>query len=127
MSARRPAILTFFVVFPVPPGKFRNSILKFYHNRFFKILTNSSFTYHPFIWQYIVLVSEKASLNELQVSKPHTILFFSFVMCSSSRLSYSGWIFSASVAFVFLFLFRSDLWRINCVTLDQGFLTFFVP
>jgi hypothetical protein len=35
----------------------------------FKILSNSTFTYHPFILCYIVLVTEKASLNKLQINK----------------------------------------------------------
>jgi hypothetical protein len=32
----------------------------------FHILSNSSFTYHPFIRRYIVLIAEKASLNKLE-------------------------------------------------------------
>jgi hypothetical protein len=35
----------------------------------FHILSNSSFTYHPFIWHYIFWVTEKASLNKLHINK----------------------------------------------------------
>jgi hypothetical protein len=35
----------------------------------FHILSNSSFIYHPFVRRYIVLVSEKESLNKLQNKK----------------------------------------------------------
>jgi hypothetical protein len=42
----------------------------------FQILSGSSFTYHPFIQCYVVLVTEKALLNKLQIN---TYIFISIM------------------------------------------------
>jgi hypothetical protein len=56
----------------VLPGKFRQSTFKLGHDR---LLSNSLFTYRPFIRRYIVWITEKASLNKLQNKKYTRFLF----------------------------------------------------
>jgi len=36
----------------VPPDKCRDCTLKLSHGRFFHVISNSSLTYHTFIWRY---------------------------------------------------------------------------
>jgi hypothetical protein len=50
----------------VPPDKCQDSTLKLGHGHFLPNLFNTSFTYDPFIWHDIVLVTEKVLLNNLQ-------------------------------------------------------------
>jgi hypothetical protein len=59
--------------FSVPPGKCRNSILNYTSTASFHILSYSSFSYHPFIRRYIVLLTEQASLNKLQINITHRL------------------------------------------------------
>jgi hypothetical protein len=53
--------------FRVPPCKCRDNTLNYTTTASFQILSNSSFTYHPFIQRLgpIVSVTEKATLNKL--------------------------------------------------------------
>jgi hypothetical protein len=51
-------------VFSVPPGECRVSTLQLGHDCFFQILSNSSFTFHPFIRRYTNEVTEEASSNK---------------------------------------------------------------
>jgi hypothetical protein len=62
--------LRVFVVSAFPAGKCRNSVPTWSHvtTASFRILSNSSFTYHPFIRRCIIWVSEKASLNTTDLS-----------------------------------------------------------
>jgi hypothetical protein len=53
----------------VPPGKFQVCILNQAMTASFHILSISSFIYYPFIWSYIVRVTEKALLSNLQINK----------------------------------------------------------
>jgi hypothetical protein len=60
--------LKFFMVFlSVPPAKCWDSTLKLSHYCSFQILSNSWFTYHPFTWWYVVLVTKKLPLNKIQI------------------------------------------------------------
>jgi hypothetical protein len=70
-SALRPAILTeAFVWFSlVPSNKCRGRTLNYAMTASFHILSNSAFTYHPFIRRFIIWVTEKTSLNKPQINK----------------------------------------------------------
>jgi hypothetical protein len=62
--------LMLFVVFLSPSRQMPLQYLKIIcQDRFFSILTNSSFTYDPFIRHSIVWVPEKPSLNNLQTDR----------------------------------------------------------
>jgi hypothetical protein len=66
ISALRPAILTeVFMVSSVPPGKYRDRTSKLGHYRFLPNLFQFIIHYHPIIRRYIVLITEKSSLNKL--------------------------------------------------------------
>jgi hypothetical protein len=47
----------------VPPGEFQDSTLKSGQTASFQILSNSSFTYHPIIRRYIVLLKKCRKIN----------------------------------------------------------------
>jgi hypothetical protein len=53
------------VIFLRPSRKIQELYLKLGHDPSIQILSNSSFTNRHFIRRYIVLVTEKASLNKL--------------------------------------------------------------
>jgi hypothetical protein len=58
----------FFVIFLISFSQLPGYYLKLGHNTFLTQLSNSSFTFNPFIWYYIVPATEKASLNKLQIN-----------------------------------------------------------
>jgi hypothetical protein len=55
----------FFSPFSQKPGFYLNQAT----SASFHTLSDSSFTYHPFIRRYVVLVTKKALLNKLQINK----------------------------------------------------------
>jgi hypothetical protein len=55
--------------FPQSLQTCRDSTLKLGQTAFFHIFSMSSFTYHSFIRCYIVWVTDKTSLNKLQINK----------------------------------------------------------
>jgi hypothetical protein len=68
--SRKPATLTDFLWFySFPPCECLDGTLKLGHGCSLYILPISSFAYHPFIWRYLVWVTEKASLNKLQINR----------------------------------------------------------
>jgi hypothetical protein len=73
-SGNRLSWLKSFALFAVSPGECWDGTVNDTTTSSFYILSNSSFTYRPFIWNYIVWVTEKASLNKLQTT---TVMYVS--------------------------------------------------
>jgi hypothetical protein len=70
-------LMKLFVVFPVPPGECPGGTLKLGHDHFhLHFSPDSLFTDHSFIRCYIVLVTEKSSLNKLLINCNTLLLFF---------------------------------------------------
>jgi hypothetical protein len=65
ISARRPAFLSLFVVFLSPSKQIPDSTLNYETTASFQIIFHSSFTYHHLLRHYIVLVTNRTSLNKL--------------------------------------------------------------